>query len=258
MSEKNTQLNLSLVKSLQIVENLAAAKGTMRLQDLSAEAKIPVSTVSRILNTFSEKGYIFQDPNTLQYGLTHKFSELSASSNFEEMLIRCGHPVITELCKSSGETCTLIVEAGSQIIHLDTIEPADKLLTVRIQTGMTVPIYCTAAGKLFLAGKTHKQLEEYIKETEFTPMTPNTITDGKILTEELYQIREQGWAIEDEEVELGAWTVAAGITDDSGKILAAVSISGPVSRISSKKIPTLCLMASEAAQKISNRIISGA
>lgn len=257
MSESLVQRNQSLVKAMQIVETIAANRGTMRLQDISAAVRMPVSTVSRILNTFSVMGYIYQDPNTLQYGLTYKFSELSSATNMEETLKNCGHQILMELFKEVGETCTLIIESNNQINHIDVIESKDNILSVHIPVGQTFPMYCTAAGKLLLLNRTPVQLEKYLEETTFAPYTVNTITDGNVLKEELKQARIMKWAMEDEEVEIGARTIASGVTDENGRIIAAISISGPVSRLTSKKLPVITALVQKAAAQLSGKLGNG-
>ena len=254
MPENPVQRNQSLVKAMQIVETIAANRSTMRLQDISAAVKMPVSTVSRILNTFSIMGYVYQDPDTLQYGLTYKFSDLSSATNMEETLKNCGHQILMDLFKEADETCTLIIESNHEINHIDVIESKDNLLSVHIAPGQTFPLYCTAAGKLFLLNRSPEQLEKYLEETTFTSYTANTITDGKVLKEELEQARVMKWAMEDEEVVIGARTIASGVTDESGRIIAAISVSAPVSRLTSKKIPILTALIQNAAEQLSLKL----
>ena len=251
MAGKLTQGNQSLAKAMQIAETMATSGGVMRLQDISESVGMPDSTVLRMINTFMKRGYIYQDPGSLRYGLTHKFSTLSSPVNLQESLKACGHQVMLDLCKEVGESCSLITEAEDYVIHIDFAETSGKLLAAHPYLGQTAPLYCTGTGKLLLLNRTEQELDAYIYRTEFRKFTETTITDGETLKSELEQIRGRNWAMDNEEYIRGIRVVSGGILDTSGIIIGGINISGPSARLTDERIPFLSQAVTRAANKIS-------
>lgn len=251
MTGKLTQGNQSLAKALQIAETMASSGGVMRLQDISQNVGMPDSTVLRMINTFMKRGYVYQDPGSLRYGLTHKFSTLSSPVNLQESIKACGHQIMLDLCKEVGESCSLITESEGYVIHIDFAEATGKLLAAHPYLGQTAPLYCTGTGKLLLLNRSEQELDSYLYRTELRKFTPNTLTDKDALKKELQRIRKQNWAMDNEEYIEGIRVVAAGILDTSGMIIGGINISGPSERLTDERIPFLSKAVIRAADKIS-------
>ena len=122
------------------------------------------------------------------------------------------------------------------------------------QVGARVPLYCTAVGKILLAYMTEREQEEYFKTSELIARTRNTITDPIQLMREFSSIKRDGYSIDDEETELGVRCIAAPVRDHAGDVVAAISVSGPSTRLTNPKIRELEPLLKAAALEISRSI----
>lgn len=239
MKEKLAKTNQSVEKVFDIIEVLAKGGSPMRLQDIAEKSNIPASTTLRLLNTLATYGYANQDPETLRYSLSLKFALIGsvvASQNNIRNIIR---PYLFELSKLSGESCCLAIEEQMEVVYIDSVDGPDSMLTITQRIGKRAPMHSTGVGKALLTNYNEEMLAELVKEKGLVPLTSHTITDLDSLTKELASLRKKRYCLDDEECELGARCIAAPLRDYSGKVIAAVSISGPIVRMSHQKIETL-------------------
>lgn len=251
MYEKSSKSNQSVEKAMQIIEVMAAARGSMRLQDIAAETSLPSSTALRMINTLVKCGYAYQDQTTLKYGLTLQFARIGSLVGSQLTLRESAHPVMEELSAKCKESCCLAIEQGSQVVYIDLVEGPDSMLRIMQRIGKRAPMHCTGIGKLLLLNYSQEELEDLIHTVGLKSFTANTITTKEELLKELEQVKAQGWAIDDEECEVGARCIAAGIYDYTGKIIGGISVSGPTTRIDFKKCAFISEAVTQAARKIS-------
>ena len=138
-----------------------------------------------------------------------------------------------------------------ELIYTDVVDGPDNMLRIMQRIGKRAPLHSTGIGKLLLLNYNNKQLNELITTKGLTALTPNTLVTREALVEKLEQIRAQGYALDDEECELGARCVAAPIQDYTGKVVAGISISGPVSRLTKEYIQVIIPVVRETAARIS-------
>ncbi len=249
--------NQSVEKTLRIIEAMAAGGSLMRLADIAAAVNIPASTALRMLGTLIDMGYAYQDEQTRRYGLTLRFSHIGQrimdSFPFYDVI----HPYLTALAQRTRETCCAAGRRGYKIQYFDviTIHSAGAL-TIRQQAGGFAPAHCTGCGKVFLSSLAPRQLDELIAQEGLSSYTSRTITGRAALDAELALCRARGWAMDDEEVETGIRCLAAPVYDSVGRVAAALSISGPVSRMDMDRcenelVPLLLDTAGELTVKIS-------
>ncbi|HOQ68270.1 MAG TPA: IclR family transcriptional regulator, partial [Candidatus Atribacteria bacterium] len=137
-----------------------------------------------------------------------------------------------------------------EALYIDKVE-GPKTLQMRSRVGMRIPLYCTALGKVLLAYSSEEDIDRYLEEVELIPRTPNTIVSPGKLKEELLSIRERGYALDNQENEEGIICVGAPITDFSGQVVAALSVSGFFKDFSSDKIPEILSSLQKTAASIS-------
>ena len=231
MTEKKTKSNQSLEKALQLIEILAPAREPMRLQDLSRQAGMPPSTALRLLNTLLQHGYVNQDPLTSRYGLSLKFAQIGGLVSARLDIRNLAHSSLLELSSRCGESCCLAVEEDQQAVYVDVVDGPDGMLKIMQRIGKRAPLHCTGVGKLFLLNLTPEQLHAYVQRCGLPALTSRTITSEERLVQELGRIRRLGYAMDDEECELGARCVACGVWDYTQKIVAGVSVTGPLHRM---------------------------
>lgn len=251
MLQKSAKLNQSVEKVLQIIETMAQSREPLRLQDISMKVKMPSSTTLRLINTLMNCGYANQDPNTLRYTLSLKFMEIGSLVSSQLNIRDIAHPYLVELSKKCKESVCLAIEQNMEVVYIDVIDGPDGMLKITQRIGKIAPIHSTGVGKLMLLNYDSSQIEHMIKTKGMAALTPNTITTKQGLLIELEKIRNQGYALDNEECELGARCLSVGIKDYTGKIVAGISVSGPVTRMSMSYIEEIKDIVMNTSGKVS-------
>lgn len=196
---------------------------------------LSTSTTGRMLAAMKELGILTQNPTTHTYALGGKV--LKWAGVYSETLdVRARSiPMLEELHRSTQETISLYVMEGNERVCVERLEsPQNVRIVARV--GRRLPLYAGSAGKVFLAFLPEARREEIIRHTEFKPLTSNTIVDEHLLRDELAKIRRQGYSLSRGEWLSDAAGVAAPVFDQSGLIVAAVTISGPAQRFTEEKV----------------------
>ena len=240
----------SVIKAMKIFEQLIANRKHMALSDLSKRVNMNISTVHRLVNTLLELGYVKQDENGF-YGLgfrSYKLAEI-IDSCFD--LKKIVHPFLKDIVAQCNETTNLVVLRDYQVVYIDQVESTNM---VRMFASMDSrgPAYCTGAGKVLLAYLNQQEIQDYMEQVDFKSFTQNTITTKSELKKELQKVRSQGYAVDKEEKEAGVRCVAAPIFDENEENIAAISVSGPVSRLNEKCLNDLVPLLKKQADKISS------
>jgi DNA-binding IclR family transcriptional regulator len=161
--------------------------------------------------------------------------ELGRSFARGNSLLRSARPILEELSRSLGETAHIASLRGGEVIHLDAEVPG-QLITTASRVGLRLPAQNTAIGKVLLAGLDAQAREEFVsglvKDHRMAALTPNSITDPHKFVEHLSSVALQGFAVDMEECEAGLRCVATPVLNDGGKVVAAISVSGPAFRLS--------------------------
>ncbi len=254
MNEKLAKKNQSVVKALQVIEVLAESKGYMRLQDISRKLSLPPSTVLRFLNTLLTAGYVNQDPETLKYSLSIKLCRIGELVRSQISIRDIANPFIVHLSEKCRESSCLAIEEDMVVVYIDAVEGPDSMLKTLQRIGKVAPMHCTGVGKLMLLNYDNIKIGKLIENKGLPALTQNTITTKEKLLNELRIIKEQGYALDNEECEIGARCIAAPVRDFTGKIIACVSISGPTSRLSMERINEIKDYVLDAAAGISKKM----
>ncbi len=219
-------------RTLSILEALSEEEYS-NLENLSKSTRLPKATLLRFLSSLIALGYVYRD-NDDRYHLTLKmFSVGSKSLNHMDM-VSDSYPFVKNLSKAIGETVHVGILEGNEAIY---VLKEDSKFSIRMHSsvGRTIPLYCTAIGKIFLSQMSKERLEEYFKEVPLTPFTENSIKTRQALKEELEKIRNQGWAMDNQEHEENIICIACPVRDYSGKIVEALSVSWPLFRYEKAK-----------------------
>ncbi|MFW6264654.1 MAG: IclR family transcriptional regulator [Bacillota bacterium] len=243
----------SVIKAFKIFENLVEDGSPMTLSSISNNLKINISTVHRLINTLVKLGYVEQDNKGLyKIGISAYNMADIVIKNFD--LKKIVHPFIKEIVDKCNETCNLVAFEDNQVVYLDQIE-SSNMVRMFAKEGSRGDAYCTGSGKALLANLPEKELKNYYQSINFKKYTVNTITDANILKKELNKIRKQGYALDLEEKEIGVRCIAAPFFDGSGKLLGAISVSGPCSRITDDYLEnTLIPLVRDTAIKITSKL----
>jgi DNA-binding IclR family transcriptional regulator len=248
--------NRSLEKAFNVIEILAAGSEPMRLTDIAKQAEMPTSTVMRLLNTLHNMGYVQQSDKTLRYSLSRKFAGLCDTTREKTDIVTMAHPLLERLCADVEECVCLDTELDNQSVNLDKVEPpGSDILAACVRIGKRAPLYCSAPGKFFLASNyTVEALGRYMRRYASERFTANTILSISEMQIELNRCERHGYALDNEECEIGFSSMAVGIRDFTGHVIAAVSIVAPVERLSATRVHQLYSIVQDTAEEISKRM----
>lgn len=254
MKEKSAKKNQSVEKVFQIIEIMASAKTSMRLLDISEKLSLPASTVLRFLNTLMAFNYVNQDPETLKYRLSMKLCQIGHMVNSQFSIRETVRPYLVELSEKCQESACLAIEDDMSVVYIDAVDGPDSILRTMQRIGKIAPLHSTGVGKLLLLNYSAGKLDRLIAEKGLPALTLNTITTKEKLLFELEKIRTQGYSLDDEECEIGAKCIAAPLRDYTGNIVACISVSGPVSRMTCEKTEKITATIDRIALDLSRRL----
>ncbi len=239
-------------KVLRILEALDASPTGLQLREIAQQTNVNKSTAYRFVAHLETEGYLFRD-DAGAYVVGPKLARLGAGIAYHATLRKISRPVVVALSSETKETVNLGVLDGYDVLYLEVIESPHSF-RMASQPGMHRPLNCTALGKALLAFLSTEQREEILPMLTFERATPRTIPNLGRLRKELTRVVQQGYAMDDQETDLGARCVAAPILDESGKVAAAISVSGPITRISRDRIQAYALATKKAARTISAQL----
>jgi len=238
----------SVTKVFKVLEALSEEEITPA--DLAVKLDMNKSTLHRFLATLMSLGYIEKNENNT-IRLTQSFINLGVHAQKHDALHTIARPYLEQLAQDVGESVLLAVFDGQAVQYVDNIESTHTVRTV-FDPGKQAPAHAVASGKLFLSALDEQDLEVYLQSQPLTRMTENTITDQQKLLAELKSIKEQGYALDHEEYEVGLRGFACPIKNDTGSVIAALCIAGIAPRITNKqRIASTVQKLSKAADKIS-------
>ncbi|MEW5953204.1 MAG: IclR family transcriptional regulator [Bacillota bacterium] len=237
-------------RSLAILEALARHGGPVSLTVLSNKLGLNISTVHRLLNTLIVAGFVEQEPNQGRYRLGLKAFEVGNAALYNLDIRSIAKPYLKELVDKCNETANLSILDRGDVVYIDQVE-SSNIVKMFAKPGTRGPSYCTGSGKVMLAFLTPHELDKTMREIKFFKHTENTITDPRQLKKELEKIHQQGYSVDQGELEEGVQCVAAPIRNHEGKCIAAVSISGPASRITGFSLAELIRIVTHAANRVS-------
>lgn len=243
----------SVIKALDILEEMSEQNGEIRVKDLSEKLNMGKSTLHRFLSTLAYKGYIKQVEEKGKYLVTLKLFEIGNHILQSQDLHSRSMHVLQELHKKTEETVHLVVLDKGNAVFVNKLDSYQSLVTFS-SIGKRAPAHCLASGKVLLSYLSQDELESVIKQNELKQFTRNTITDINILKEQLSEIRKQGIAFDFEELEPGINCVAAPVRNYAGQVIAAISISGKVRNLNIERLKELSVEVVEAARKISENL----
>jgi len=241
-----------VMKVLKILEALQGNPSGLQLKEIASKTAINKSTAYRFLAHLQSQGYLYRD-DAGAYVIGPKLARMGSGINLEETLRKISRSVLQKLWTATGETVNLAVLDGQQILYLDVIE-SSHTFRLASQVGARRPLHCTALGKAMLAHLSDQEIAELLPSLTFERMTPRTLTQPVKFKKELAKTRSNGFALDDEEAVLGARCIAAPIFDAGGKVIAGLSVSGPLTRISEEKVAPFAAMVKKAAQAVSRQL----
>lgn len=243
----------ALDRGLTILEYLAKnADMSHSLAQISRDLHLPKSSLLRLLATLETRRYVERDERGA-YHLGPKILEFETLYRPWPRLRAEASSIMYELAQLAEETCHLAILGEGGAVYVDKVD-GPKSYSISTKVGGTTALHASAVGKVLLAGLTEAELDRQIEKHGLPELTKTTITSSRELKNHLAQIRDQSYAVDDEEEEEGMRCVGAPIKDHRGRVIAALSLTGLSPRFGPQRIESLIRMVKDAAARISTKL----
>jgi DNA-binding IclR family transcriptional regulator len=242
----------AVTRALALLKSFSDQEPELSLTELASRAQLNKTTAYRLLSALEKESMIVRDGRSETYRLGPEVIALGGRALRANDLRSVSHPCLEELAERTGETATLEILTGNQVLILDEVT-SSYLIGTSHSIGTRWPAHATSTGKILLAFQPEEQLQKVIT-APLEKLTKNTLNDVALLKRAFNRIRDQGYAIAVEEIEVGYIAVGAPIRDHDGKVIAAISVGGPSTRMTEQKLPALIDQVVETAASISNSL----
>lgn len=225
----------SLDRGLAVIRAFGENADALTLSEVARATDLTRAAARRFLLTLADLGYVSFDGK--YFALTARVLELGYSFLSSISLPEVAQPHLERLSARVGESCSASVLEGTDIVYVARVA-VSRIMAVRINVGTRFPAHATSMGQVLLADLPADVLADYLAETELTELTSRTLTSAEALRSELSKVREQGYALVDQELEEGLRSVAAPVRAKSGRVVAAVNVSTHAGRVSAESVRT--------------------
>lgn len=251
MEQKNPiQVAGRLFQALELL----ADTGSIGLMDLSATLSLNKTTAHRVLNSLIYMGYAKQNPATGKYEPTFKIVDIANRIMSKVDIVQTVRPYLRKLMEASGETVHFVERDGTDAVYIDKVESFNNGMQMVSRIGSRIPLYCSGVGKAMLAQMDSWEAEEVWNASGVSPLTEHTITDYGKFQQELAQIQQRGYALDNEENQIGVRCIACSLKDPAGIPKYAFSISAPTSRMNDERIRELAFYVLEAGKEMAESL----
>jgi len=242
----------SVKKAFGILGAISSSKEGLGVSELAKNLRMAKSTVHGMTSALEEVGAVMRDPLTKKYKLGFTLLEIGRSAYAQIDLKTSARPVIEDLMEKTQASVFLGILIDGHVTILDIVESRQDL-KITAPVGSTIPLFAGAVGKVFLASMDEEHAAGIIKSNGLPRFTANSIIDTKLYFKELVQVREKGYAVDDEEYILGVWAVASPLVG-LGQLRSAIWAVGFKASLDEKKMKAITGETQKAAKTISRRI----
>ncbi|HEY6766266.1 MAG TPA: IclR family transcriptional regulator [Candidatus Sulfotelmatobacter sp.] len=242
--------SVAVERALTILETVALEPDGLSNAGISRKLKIPKSSASYILRTLEKQGYLNRNRESGRYHIGLKILSLSRGALTGLDVRELALPVMRRLMRKTELTCHLAILDGPVAVYIEKVEP-EGFIKMDTWVGRRMAVHATSVGKALTAHIPQARLEEIIKERGMEKRTIKTITAIPRLVKDLEKVRELGFAIDDEENNMGARCLAAPIFNQDGVVEASLGLSGTINQVNSQSIPRIVEALKDAARQVS-------
>jgi DNA-binding IclR family transcriptional regulator len=244
----------STIKSLKVLGLFSPQKREWSVQEMAGALQFHKSSIQRIVSTLEGEGFLKRgESNRGVYRLGPQVLYLGSIADMSTDLRSIARPLMAQLVQRVQETSYLCILEGDQCLYVEKVECSQPIQIIH-SVGKRNPLHCTGVGKALMSGMNEKEIRRIVSKTGLKSFTPHTITQVDSLLHEIEQIRKRGTAYDLEELDLGVKCVAAPIHNHSGRVVAAVSISGPTQRFTPEALPRFEKEVTACAQAVSREL----
>ncbi|MGA8867534.1 MAG: IclR family transcriptional regulator C-terminal domain-containing protein [Candidatus Sulfotelmatobacter sp.] len=242
----------SISRGFSVIKSFSGRADALTITDVAERTGLSRAASRRFLLTFKELGYVSAEDG--HFRLTPRVLDLGFTFLSTMRLPDVAQATMEEVVATVHESCSITVLDGMDIVYVARV-PTKRIMSVSLAVGARLPAYPTSMGRVLLASLDSASIDRYLSQVILEPLTARTVRSKPQLRRILDEVREQGWAILDQEVEVGVRSVAAPIRDYSGRTTAAINISTHASRVTMKELRARYLpIVLQAAERISNEL----
>ncbi len=240
-------------RAAQILDCFGFDHQELSVSEIGAKTGLHRSTAHRILMALEYNDLIKQNPSTGKYHLGIKLFKLGHQAVSQLNLREICRPFLSRLMNDTKETIHLAVLDDDQVLYLDKVE-GPHALRMPSRVGRHIPTYCTSLGKAMLSCLDDQEVKSILRRQTLKPHTENTVKNINQLLADLRSVRKRGYAVDNEEIEIGLRCVGAPLRDYTGGMVGAISVAAPSARLSEKNTPVIGRMVIAIAAEISEQL----
>ena len=240
-------------RAAQILDCFGFDHQELSVSEIGAKTGLHRSTAHRILMALEYNDLIKQNPSTGKYHLGIKLFKLGHQAVSQLNLREICRPFLSRLMNDTKETIHLAVLDDDQVLYLDKVE-GPHALRMPSRVGRYIPTYCTSLGKAMLSCLDDQEVKSILRRQTLKPHTENTVKNINQLLADLGSVRKRGYAVDNEEIEIGLRCVGAPLRDYTGGMVGAISVAAPSARLSEKNTPVIGRMVIAIAAGISQKL----
>jgi IclR family pca regulon transcriptional regulator len=233
----------ALAKGLAVIEAFDTRSPSMTLSDVAKKTGLSRGTARRLLLTLVDLGYAGFDGK--RFGLQPRALNLGFAYLHSQNLWQLGQPYMVELVEHVHESCSIAVLDRTEIVYVARVPTSVRIMSINLGIGTRLPAFATSMGRVLLAALPTQEVEELLtRASPLTRYTPKSVVDPTVLLREIDVVRRQGWALVDQELEMGLRSIAVPIVDASGRAVAALNIGThasrwPIQKLTQEVLPLL-------------------
>jgi DNA-binding IclR family transcriptional regulator len=243
----------SVERALQILDLFDEYSKELKISEISEKMGLHKSTVHSLLKTLQKYHYIEQDRETSKYSLGFKIVERGNYVIDKIDIRQKARGYLVELSKKTGQTTHLAILNGKEGVYIDKVEGVNAVIRFS-RIGKGFPLHSTAVGKVLLGFQNLEEVEQIISDYSFTKQTSFSIEDKEAFLKELERVKEQGYAVDSQENELGVRCIAVPVQNFENKVIAAISISTLISRVDDEKLDEYINLLKQTCLELSNKM----
>ena len=221
----------SLARGLAVVRGFSQQRRRLSIAQLSLRTGIPRAAVRRCLYTLEKLGYVAAEDDRT-FALRPQILSLGHAYLSSAPLVTAAQPILDRVSATLHESCSLAIMDGDEILYVARSSSGKRLLSIDLGVGSRLPAHCTSMGRVLLAGLHPDELATYLRRVKLTPHTARTVVDRNRLRDVLAATREAGYAIVDQELEIGLRSIAVPVKDFRSRVVAAINIGAQAPRVS--------------------------
>lgn len=237
----------SLARGLEVIRGFSRDKRRLSIAQLSHQTGISRASVRRCLYTLRSLGYVASEDGR-HYSLQPKLLGLGYAYLSSTPMVVSAQPALDRVSEAVNESCSLGTLDGEDILYVAR-SVTSRIISVTLNVGSRLPAYCTSIGLVLLAHLPAAELDKYLAGVELKPFTERTITSRPRLREQIEQVRNQGYAVADQLMELGVRSIAVPVANAAGSVIAGMNVIVQAGRVSLRDMRSLYLPHLQAAAR---------